>query len=679
MIYAKRSKKLFFCIAALVIVVCTLLSTMMCSTKAFAAERRVNYAETDVLDDLRSSEGFSLLDYPYSILEDKVEIINFVEYCYSYKANMQDNFGLYVYLYNPTGKNIDVKSKANMIQIATAYDDNGLPSNYEKFNLEFCSKSEEVNYKNLFYKFKVVDRKIDGKYFCDRVNSNQRRYDISGIELITYESDLAKEYSVGGTYLFTGYAKGYGPDENAESNLTCEVNQLETISLETHSTYYRTGEYVKDHRHDLTSVYFAVPNRFFEEYGKLQRIKAEWYEYETTPICITSSNTVYKMLYPYLGKYTNESEGNDLQLYTGYQRLSGGSGHYDSYNWAYNCDYTTAINISCKRISYLFSTNGSAISNYVLSSERLKEYIETYDKSFSDGYINVPGKSISHDLFEKTLSEDRTAVTYVGDDIHHKLVDFDANNTFDMLNYDETHSGWYKFFAGLFGLGPNDVDKSYKGISPIKIVTEEDMKKDNLSSTLLIDGSEEAIEEFRTFYNESTQNNKTVVLFRFAQTDYMNLPVIAYNDAKGDMISSGYGKDTYVIKESVFMNFDIIQLTFNKEGVYTVIPVVNNPIDIYNDITVPDNSGLAWWEILLIIIFLILLLIVLWPILPQIINALIWLILLPFKLIGGLFRKLNEKRKARKLEKEEMKLEEKRYKRLESLAKRDKWSKEEYR
>ena len=203
------------------------------------------------------------------------------------------------------------------------------------------------------------------------------------------------------------------------------------------------------------------------------------------------------------------------------------------------------------------------------------------------------------------------------------------------------------------------MDQSYKGISPIKIVTAEDMAKDNLSSALLIDGSEEALEDFRNFYDESTKADKTVVLFRFAQTDYMNLPVMAYDGYKGKNLSGQYGKDTYIVQESVFMNFDIIQLTFNKEGVYTVIPVVNSPIDIYNDITIPDNSGLAWWQILLIVLAIILLVILLWPILPYIINFLIWLICLPFKLLGMLFKAIGKSVKKRKAKKKEQKLKEK--------------------
>ena len=110
------------------------------------------------------------------------------------------------------------------------------------------------------------------------------------------------------------------------------------------------------------------------------------------------------------------------------------------------------------------------------------------------------------------------------------------------------------------------------------------------------------------------------------------------------------------------MNFDIIQLTFNKEGVYTVIPVVNSPIDIYNDITIPDNGGLEWWQILLIVLLLILLVIILWPVMPYIISFVWWLICLPFKLLGLLFKAINKGRKKRKAKKQEEKQKEKQLK-----------------
>ena len=70
-----------------------------------------------------------------------------------------------------------------------------------------------------------------------------------------------------------------------------------------------------------------------------------------------------------------------------------------------------------------------------------------------------------------------------------------------MLNYQESNSGWKRFFAGLFGLGPSEVSQSYKGISPIHIVTDEERNGANLSTTLLIDNSESAMTEFTNFYD----------------------------------------------------------------------------------------------------------------------------------------------------------------------------------
>ena len=120
------------------------------------------------------------------------------------------------------------------------------------------------------------------------------------------------------------------------------------------------------------------------------------------------------------------------------------------------------------------------------------------------------------------------------------------------------------------------------------------------------------------------------------------------------------------------MNFDIIQLTFNKDGEYTVIPVVSSPIDIVSDITPPVflDDGLEWWQILLMLILIVLLLVLLWPVLPYIIRFIWWLILLPFKLIGLIIKSIKkgkEKRKikeARKIEKELEKLEKKRPKEI---------------
>ena len=59
----------------------------------------------------------------------------------------------------------------------------------------------------------------------------------------------------------------------------------------------------------------------------------------------------------------------------------------------------------------------------------------------------------------------------------------------------------------------------------------------------------------------------------------------------------------------MFFDFDIIQLSFQKDGKYTVIPAVASPIDIVNDITppvqMPDDT--PWWVKLLSVILIIVL------------------------------------------------------------------------
>ena len=64
---------------------------------ALAEEGGVAFDSTDVLDDLTSStvngEKFDLKNYPFDE-EKQIQVLSFVEYCYSYRANQRGNYGL---------------------------------------------------------------------------------------------------------------------------------------------------------------------------------------------------------------------------------------------------------------------------------------------------------------------------------------------------------------------------------------------------------------------------------------------------------------------------------------------------------------------------------------------------------------------------------------------------------
>ena len=97
--------------------------------------------------------------------------------------------------------------------------------------------------------------------------------------------------------------------------------------------------------------------------------------------------------------------------------------------------------------------------------------------------------------------------------------------------------------------------------------------------------------------------------------------------------------------ESVFFDFDIIQLTFNREGVYTVIPVVSSPIDVVDDITPPVqlDDDTDWWKTVLAVLLIILLFVLLGPFLSLLIQGIVWLITLPFQAIKALMKSFKKK------------------------------------
>ena len=79
---------------------------------AFAAtDVQTAYENTNVLDNLEGStiggKEFDIADYPHND-SGKPQIISLVEFCYSYYADKQEDFGLYVYVYNPQDIALDM-------------------------------------------------------------------------------------------------------------------------------------------------------------------------------------------------------------------------------------------------------------------------------------------------------------------------------------------------------------------------------------------------------------------------------------------------------------------------------------------------------------------------------------------------------------------------------------------
>ena len=146
---------------------------------------RSMFEQTNVLDDLRKS---TINDQPFDLTtfnfdqKKETKVLSFVEYCYSFYEERQDNFGLYVYVYNPKGLKFNRMSVLNNIQFSVG---SSTSSNYTKYKLTYLNASTETNYEGLFYKFRVELTDEQRENILSTVNSSERVYRVSGIELVT--------------------------------------------------------------------------------------------------------------------------------------------------------------------------------------------------------------------------------------------------------------------------------------------------------------------------------------------------------------------------------------------------------------------------------------------------------------------------------------------------------------
>ena len=648
------------CFLIIVTVICIALSVVQITPITYA-ESDLDFDKTNVLDDLMSStvngSAFDITDYPFN---EKLEIriINFVEYCYSFRENMRDDYALYLYVYNPKGLNIAENSEANKVQMASEYK-SGVPTKYDKFRLRCVSVSNQTDYQGLFFKFKVEG----AEKLLDHLNSNQRRYDVSGVELLTYGNQNATEYCVGGTYFFTGYSEGLGPSASDQSTLTCRVQELETVKLDVKHTYYRTNVSAKgkDHYNEVNTAYFSVPDRLFDTYGYLQKIRAEWWEYKTKPAVVTSNRDFYNTLLQYCKTEVKSYNSSiPVHLYAGYTGRSAqapGQATVHNYDWTFNMDLSTkktafgTISEICYSqniaemiplVFYAQVSDKSSVFDFLFTkpvagdveATAVASYIYGYTNSLGHGYVGCNGRNILNDLFEPTVDEGRTR------GYNDKTIDL--ADTFNLKSYDSNHNWWNKLWD--YGLSWPKTSGDYYNVSPIYELKSSDLtgSDDSIAQKLLV--NKEDISKIKSYYNSETKKGNKVILFRFADTDYYCTEARRYGDGN---------VDSYIAQQTVFLDFDIIELTFNKEGEYHVIPAVSSPTDIINKITAPPVQ-MKWWEIVLAILLLVLLLIILWPFLPFILKALWWIITLPLRIVAKVFSAIaNIGKRRKKKDKEE--------------------------
>lgn len=546
-----------------------------------------DYTNTKIMDDLAD---VNTLAYPKNPL-GVPQVIRVQEYCFSEKDWNAMYYGLFIYIYNPTEVPIKTDRNFNKVNIATAYDDDGYPTSYSNLRLTYCDSVS-----NRLYKFYVADSdtllKVQTAYA--KAHGGVRRYDIAGIELRHTDNEITnsqeKDRAYGCTWYFEGYAANCNINNpDAGSTLRSYKEDLETIEFEIKQTNWRTGDYSQDYICDeLNTVYFSVPEETFDKYGTLQKIKAEWYEYKTKPVFVTSDADGYDYLYDYIGENVRDIDDFDWTVFW----HDSGSGMYRrQYPWQSSSD----VYLTYPEMHWLFPRE-DAVSNadYKVSKEEMLSYALWYSDNVakaSDKIIGAYGE-YSVNLFEESIDADRVSLLKLkneGATAGYVVQEIDAKDTGSL-----TVAKDKDFWSFWFGTKYKNMD-----YEPIVVIDSTSnigsMNADAFGKKYLINAEE--AESVYTYCQEKNANNEKVVLFRFAVTDYYS------STAKFEYLGNFLGSkdDGYVAQETVFLNFDVISLTFRGEkGADVVIPVVADPIDIINGLDAPPglNNEMDKWSMI---------------------------------------------------------------------------------
>lgn len=584
-VFKKTSKNISAAIAALLLLVFFLFANVFLPVRASAAANVTDFSKTEILDDLADLDSAKYQPNE----KGKLEVIRFQEYCYSQKYFFKQFYGLFVYIYNPTCAELNVETC--YINMATSYNADGKPNAWTNTDLIYCDKTED----NLFYKFELENAEdflVMAKGYAE-LHDGERRYDMAGITIANVEDPLQdREYSW--TYYFNGLAAGCGETTDSASTLTSRMEKLETLHLDVSHTNYRTEDFNADNVCDsLDSVYFSVPEDYFTNYGGLQKIKAEWYEYKTKEIFVTSDSGAYNAMSEYIGEEIGENSSSlKWSVYWNYNI----DGYGGTYNGALSKMPLSTLGFSAelnrvKRLDWLFIRNDVTSRNdYYVSNGDVVDYMKWYTRKFSS-QEKIRGR-YAEKLFAASIDEDRISLLDTPTDKRGRVEqEFDADKLEDKqdLFYEVPQNWWDKFWKGAkyedYTLDPILVfDQKDK-------TTLEGMTAATFAETYKVNPDEAA--SILEYCLSTLKDGARPVLFRFAVTDYY--ASTARFDSDENLFWSN--EDGYVAQETVFLDFDIISLTFRAEsGEETVIACVSDPMDIINGPTPPADLDPMYWD-----------------------------------------------------------------------------------
>lgn len=574
----------------------------------FAEMSVEGFDSSSIYEDLKDAsilgKTFDINDYPVNE-NGTPELLAFVEFAFSLKHEYQPYYGLYLYVYYPQG-NLVVDSELNNVEIANKYKSNGEANNWSKYQLKFLDK----DYNGVLYKFKVLDSKdepehtIAETYGRVAMSSAERRYDIHSIELHQEGKINAVNYGIGGTWTITGYSQGMHDSSMEQSTLQSVATFQNTLKLDVQSTYFRAWQNVNNTIADqLSSVYFSVDNKIEQEYDRLYALKFQAFKYLSSPIFgihkeyqpfdgpLLDYEQIYKNLLNQQGLTAEEVKMLDKysSLSWSFVEDGGGGGIYYS-----RYPEIGTINQSAKyldRLGLVFQVDETC--NNEITSEQLKGAMANFSEKHGKDVRSKYSSILFSDFYYSYALNFRSVEN--GNNIGKTVYWTDT----DVIEGSLTRFDFWDVIKSMFNYTADD-KQNFDVFVKVNYDEIQSLSAEQISHQYLI--CENDVETFRTYVREQNEINKSVYLFRFDADTYCTEQVVCKSGICG-----------YVAQEPIYLDFDIISLTYDKAGVQTVIPVVSNPIDIIAGIEppgtdlLPDNADLVNLYMLVIIVLAIVL------------------------------------------------------------------------
>lgn len=312
-------------------------------------------------------------------------------------------------------------------------------------------------------------------------------------------------------------------------------------------------------------------------------------------------------------------------------------------------------------IAAAFYTNGADCKDYSVAASDIMEKFKRNSKTLGAPYY---GNGYSQSLFCDFVDE--------GHKRGYNYRDISPDDTFEVFWRETTKSLWQRIWGGY------NVVTNYDSLPAIVKISASDLNgsDEEIANRLFIHKSDVTKLKEEYSIGRNAEEKETVILFRYGTSTALSMPCgQAASNASGDRdlelvktaVTQAAEEDfsAYVTQQTVYLGFDIISLTFTKDNVSTVIPVVMSPADVFSQTNPPDDIAtrdnmLSWWQILLGVIALIVIIVLLVKFAPWLIYGIGKVIAAPFKALSKLCKSGKERRREKRKERQERKQEKKR-------------------